>query len=204
MHISDAVFVVTGASSGLGFATASHLLELGAQVALLDIDSSQGEQAIASLVSDTAVFYNADVTNSEQVKAAFAQIHESFGAIHGCVNCAGIAPAKRVLSKTGQAHAIDTFRQVIDINLIGSYLVGSVAAQYMALNSGDNNDKGVIINTASVAGYEGQIGQTAYAASKAGIIGLCIAMARDLASQQIRVNTIAPGIMATPHVIGHA
>lgn len=204
MQIQQKTFVITGASSGLGFATAQRLLSLGAKIALLDINAELGAVALHELKSPDAVFYPVDVTDETMIEETFAQIYASFGAIHGLVNCAGIAPAQRVLAKDGKANPLATFRSVIDVNLIGSFNTSRVAAQYMTKNITKNMDQshsesdGIIINTASVAGYEGQIGQTAYAASKAGIIGLCLAMARDLASQKIRVNTVAPGIMSTP------
>ncbi len=200
MQISKQTFVITGAGSGLGLATAKYLSAQGAHLALLDINAEQCRCAVTELQSDSAISYVVDVTNEVQVEDTFAQIKQSFGTVHGLVNCAGVAPAQRVLNKSGQANPLSGFASVVNINLIGSYNCARVAAQHMASNASEEN--GVIINTASVAGYEGQIGQTAYAASKAGIIGLCIALARDLASSKIRVNTIAPGIMATPMLLG--
>ncbi|MET1219898.1 MAG: SDR family NAD(P)-dependent oxidoreductase [Glaciecola sp.] len=198
----NSVYVITGGGSGLGFATAQYILTQGHRVALLDLNRAEGEKVIASLASPDVVFYPCDVTHAQMVTDVFASIKDTFGRIDVCINCAGIAPAQRVLDKSGQANELDLFAQVVNINLIGSYNVGRVAAQYMAQNNAaDNEDNGVIINTASVAAYEGQIGQTAYAASKGGIVSLGLAMARDLAKQRIRVNTIAPGIMGTPMLL---
>lgn len=200
--LKNTLTIITGAGSGLGFATAQYFIEQGSMVALLDINIEQGRLAITELASPCAHFYHVDVTNEGQVEAVIVQITEQLGPIHHLINCAGIAPAQRTLDRDGKALPLAMFKQVIDINLVGSMNVAKAVAQQMATQPADaEKQRGVIINTASVAGYEGQIGQTAYAASKAGIIGLCLPMARDLAPLGIRVNTIAPGIMATPMLL---
>lgn len=199
MQLSTVTAVVTGGCSGLGLATAQYLSSLGANIALFDINPAASEQALASLNSNKAIFCEVDVRSEHSIRAAVELTNRTFGAIHACVNCAGIAPAQRTLSKEGEAVKLETFQNTININLVGSFNVASIIAEAMAKNvAADSGDRGVIINTASIAGYEGQIGQTAYAASKAGIIGYTLPMARDLAPLGIRVNTIAPGIMATP------
>ncbi len=201
-NLHGKVAVITGAGSGLGFATASYFIQQGAHVALLDINAEQGQQAMQDLASEFAAFFAVDVTDETQIDSTLATIVKQFGQIDICINCAGIAPAKRILDKSGKAQPLSLFKHVIDINLIGSFNVAKSVAELMAKNPIDSQQqRGVIINTASIAGYEGQVGQTAYAASKAGLIGLCLAMARDLAAHGIRVNTIAPGIMATPMLL---
>ncbi|MBU2977016.1 3-hydroxyacyl-CoA dehydrogenase [Alteromonas sp. C1M14] len=191
--------VITGGASGLGYATARYLLARGVNVALLDISEEQGNQCIVALDSDKARFFKVDVTNEGDVKHALQGAQNTFGQLGLCLNCAGIAPAMRTLDKGGQAAPLDKYRQTIDINLLGTFNVSRLAAEIMAIQSPNNQgERGVIINTASIAGYEGQIGQTAYAASKAGIIGMTLPMARDLAPLGIRVNTVAPGVMGTP------
>lgn len=193
--------VITGGSSGLGYATAQLLCAHGYQVAILDINQQAGEEAAASL-GNQARFYVTDVCNENQVADALAQFRHIAGRISLCVNCAGIAPAKRLLSREGEPVALSHFSQVININLIGTFNVCRLTAAVMASQQPDDQgDRGVIINTASIAGYEGQIGQTAYASSKAAIIGLTLPMARDLSSSAVRVNAIAPGIMGTPMLL---
>ena len=147
-------------------------------------------------------FLGTDVTSDSSVEAAFESVIAKFGRVDICINCAGIAPAKKVLDRNKKAQALSAFSIAININLIGSFNVARIAAEKMALNEpNDDNERGVIINTASVAAYDGQMGQTAYAASKGGIVALMLPMARDLASSGIRVNTIAPGIMGTPMLL---
>ncbi len=200
---TDKTVVITGACSGLGLAAAKHFISLNAKVALLDINEAEAKTVLTEIASPNAIFYQTDVTSADAVENAFAQIYNNFQTVDVCLNCAGIAPALKVLDKSGSAQPLTHFNHVIQINLIGTFNVSRIAAQYMLKN--DKNvakdaceDNGVIINTASIAAFEGQIGQTAYAASKGGIVALGLAMARDLAQNRIRVNTIAPGIMGTP------
>lgn len=201
LPLSSITAVITGGSSGLGFATAQHLLQRGATVALFDIDREKGEKAVRE-AGGNAHFYPVDVCSEGEVSDALQAFREKAGRINLCVSCAGIAPAARTLNKTGNAASFDQFRKVTDINLNGTFNVSRLAAQTMAAQEADENgERGVIINTASIAGYEGQTGQTAYAASKAGIIGMTLPMARDLAAVGIRVNAIAPGVMGTPMLL---
>jgi NAD(P)-dependent dehydrogenase (short-subunit alcohol dehydrogenase family) len=193
--------IVTGGCSGLGYATSKKLIEAGWHVAMLDINEEAGEARIAEFGSEQCSFYQIDVTSEQAVDDTIKQVFADRTNIRLCVNCAGIAPAKRSLDREGNPMPLGDFAKVININLVGSFNVARVAASHFAKNEDDNGERGVIINTASVAGYEGQIGQTAYAASKGGIIGLCLPMARDLAPLGIRVNTIAPGVMGTPMLL---
>jgi len=196
------VAVVTGGVSGLGRATSNELLKRGMKVVILDLNAEQGQALIAELQSDNVCFIATDVTDEASVQNAFEKALEQFKRVDICINCAGIAPAKKVLNKENKAQALSAFSLAIQINLIGSFNVARVAAEKMALNAPDvNGERGVIINTASVAAYDGQMGQTAYAASKGGIVAMTLPMARDLASTGIRVNTIAPGIMGTPMLL---
>ena len=195
--------IVTGGGSGLGYATAKKLVEAGYHVSLFDLNKDAGLKAVNSLGTQSASFTQVDVTDDISVEKAVQDIVDDAVTIRLGVNCAGIAPAKRILDKEGNAAPLASFKQVIDINLVGTFNVCRVLAQAMANNEpcGEANERGLLINTASVAGYEGQIGQTAYAASKGGIIGVCLPMARDLAPLGIRVNTIAPGVMGTPMLL---
>lgn len=199
MH-KQSVAVVTGACSGLGLACAKALIEAKWTVYMLDINAQQGPQFASALHGDNCHFVKIDVTDATSVEAFFQSVN---GELRLLVNCAGIAPAKRTINKEGQAIPLSDFSSVINVNLIGSFNMARCAAQSMTENEakGSDNSRGLIINTASVAAYEGQVGQCAYAASKAGIVGLTIPMARDLAPLGIRVNTIAPGIMGTPMLL---
>ncbi len=203
MQLTGATAIVTGGCSGLGHATAIALREAGMHVALFDLNEDQGQDRVEELGTTHTRFYKVDVRSEEDVQHAIDNAVNELGDIRLVVNCAGIAPAKRLLDKEGQPAALDGFQKTIDINLVGSYNVCRLAAAQMARQdvANDEGERGVIINTASVAGYEGQIGQTAYAASKAAIIGLTLPMARDLAPLGIRVNTIAPGVMGTPMLL---
>lgn len=169
-----------------------------------DLNQDVAESTVAELGQDHAIFLAVDVTDESSVENAFAQVIDHYGAVHICVNCAGIAPAAKVLDREGKAMPLNKFATAININLIGTFNVARLAAEYMAKNPvlNDSQERGVIINTASVAGYEGQMGQAAYAASKGAIISLSLPMARDLAKSGIRVNAIAPGIMGTPMLLG--
>ena len=200
MDVGQITAIVTGGCSGLGHATAVALRDAGARVALFDLDAASGEQRVNELGAEHTRFYNVDVRDEAQVRSAIDDVKSQFGDLHVCINCAGIAPAKRTLDKEGAAAPLEDFQRTVDINLIGTFNVARLAAQAMSQQAtlNDDGERGLIINTASVAGYEGQIGQTAYAASKGGIISLTLPMARDLSSLGIRVNTIAPGVMGTP------
>lgn len=191
---SDLAAVVTGGASGLGAAVAAALREKGAKVALLDRDVDRG-RAYATEIG--ATFCEADVTDGASVAGALTTARATNGQERICVNCAGIAPAAKTVSR-GAAHDLALFQQVININLIGSFNVASQSAEGMVAVDLVSEERGVIINTASIAAYEGQMGQVAYAASKGGIVGLTLPMARDLARDGVRVMAIAPGIFGTP------
>jgi len=201
MNISSSSAIVTGGASGLGAATARALAASGAFVTIIDLNEQAGD-LLAEESNGTITFVPADVTNPDQVEAAMGVTAER-GPLRVAVNCAGIAIGERTVDRNGKAADLGNFAKVIEVNLIGSYNVGSQAAAAMARTEPlDHNERGVIINTASVAAFEGQIGQTAYSASKGGIVGMTLPMARDLAAVGIRVNTIAPGIIDTPLLAG--
>jgi NAD(P)-dependent dehydrogenase (short-subunit alcohol dehydrogenase family) len=202
MDIQNSIAVVTGGGSGLGEATAQMLSDKGAKVAILDLGKSRGA-AFAEELGGNAIFVEADVTNDDQLAAAIAQAAETFGAIHVTVNCAGIATAGKTLGKGSLPLDLGPFRKTIEVNLIGTFNVIRLVAARMARNTpGDDGERGVIINTASVAAFDGQIGQAAYAASKGGVVGLTLPVARDLSRDGIRCCTIAPGIFETPMLMG--
>jgi NAD(P)-dependent dehydrogenase (short-subunit alcohol dehydrogenase family) len=199
MKLATTAAVITGAASGLGEATARHFAEAGGKVTILDRDSERG-QAVAKDIG--GFFVETDVTDETSVKAAIAYAADHMGKITAAVNCAGIAPAAKTLGRDGP-HDLSLFQKAIDINLVGSFNVARLAAESMADNEPEaDGARGVIINTASIAAMDGQKGQAAYAASKGGIVGLSLPMARDLAKQGIRVMAIAPGIFKTPMLIG--
>ncbi|QLY34807.1 SDR family NAD(P)-dependent oxidoreductase [Nocardia huaxiensis] len=195
MLIRDHVALVTGAASGLGLATARRLLADGAKVVLLDLADSDGAEVAAELGPD-AVFASADVTEEDEVAAAF-DVAESLGALRAVVNCAGIGLPGRILHGENVV-PLHAFQVVVDVNLIGSFNVLRLGAQRMARAEAVDGERGVIVNTASVAAFDGQIGQAAYSASKAAIAGMTLPLARDLAEHLIRVVTIAPGMFDTP------
>ncbi len=197
MQIQDKAFVVSGGASGLGRAAAEALLAAGGRVVLLDVNVEAGRRAETALGSN-ARFALADVTSEEQVAGAVALATSAFGGLHGVINAAGIGPAAKVLGKNGP-HPLDLFEKTIRVNLVGTFNVIRLAAAAMAQNTPDGTgERGVIINTASIAAFDGQIGQPAYAASKGGIVGLTLPVAREFAALGIRVVTIAPGIFDTP------
>ena len=195
MDIGKTRVIVTGGASGLGLAVATHVRQAGGQVTVLDRDP-RGAEAAAGI---GAHFAQADVTDAASVTEAIDAACTAMGGIDVCVNCAGIASAARTVGRDGP-HDLDLFRRTIEINLIGSFNVLRLAAARMGENPGP--ERGVIVNTASVAAFDGQRGQAAYAASKAGIAGMTLPIARDLASMGIRICAIAPGIFATPMLRG--
>ena len=200
MQIKDNVFMVTGGGSGLGAATARMLVEEGGKVVLVDINADAGN-AIAAELGHNAQFISADVTSDESAQRAFAVAIE-MGTLRGLINCAGIAPAEKVVGKEGP-HKLDSFSRTIGINLIGSFNMIRLAAEIMIASTPDETgERGVLISTASVAAYEGQLGQAAYAASKGGVVSMILPIARELARFGIRVMAIAPGIMETPMLLG--
>jgi NAD(P)-dependent dehydrogenase (short-subunit alcohol dehydrogenase family) len=197
LRVENSTFFVTGGGSGLGAATARLLAENGAQVVLADVDAESGEQ-MASQIGNRAKFIRTDVTDEASVQDALDSVVETFGSLSGVVNCAGIGPAARVVGKKG-VHDLGLFTKTVEINLVGTFNVIRLAAVRLAGNEPDDEgERGLIINTASVAAYDGQIGQAAYAASKGGVVALTLPVARELASSGIRVVTIAPGIFETP------
>jgi len=197
MQIENRVFLITGGGSGLGAATARHLVARGGRVVLADINPASSE-ALAAQLGEAAVFQRTDVTSEADGEAAVTRALSAFARLDGLVNCAGIAPGEKVAGRDGP-HRLESFSRAVNINLIGTFNMLRLAADAMAKQAPDaEGERGVIINTASIAAYDGQIGQAAYAASKAGVVGLTLPVARELARFGIRCVTIAPGIFATP------
>jgi NAD(P)-dependent dehydrogenase (short-subunit alcohol dehydrogenase family) len=195
MDIDGASAIVTGGASGIGEATARRLATAGARVMVLDLNEDRGEQ-VASEIG--GAFLKADVTDEEHVRAG-TEAAAALAPLRACVHCAGIGWAERTINRTGAPHRIDSFRKVIDINLVGTFNVLRLVASAMNANEPlEFGERGVIINTASIAAFDGQIGQAAYAAAKGGVVSLTLACARDLAAAGIRVCTIAPGLVDTP------
>lgn len=200
MNITGNVFVITGGASGLGAATARALLEAGGKVLLADVNEEAGT-AFASELGERARFVRTDVTDANSAAAAF-NAARAMGSLRGLVNCAGVAPGEKVVGKHG-AHRLESFARAVNINLVGSFNMLRLAAEIMATNEPhDSGERGVIVNTASVAAFDGQIGQAAYAASKGGVVAMTLPIARELARSGIRVMTIAPGIFETPMLLG--
>jgi NAD(P)-dependent dehydrogenase (short-subunit alcohol dehydrogenase family) len=198
MQIQGIGAVVTGGGSGLGEATARLLASKGAKVAILDLGRSKGAD-VAKSIGGGAIFCEADVASEEQVTAALDRAVGEFGGIHAAVNCAGIGTAGRTVDKTGKPFDLKLFELTLRVNLVGTFNVIRLAAARMTQNQPNaENERGVVVNTASVAAFEGQIGQCAYSASKGGVVGMTLPIARDLAAVGIRVNTIAPGLFGTP------
>ena len=197
MQIDGSVFLITGGASGLGGATARMIVQGGGSVLIADLKEAEG-QSLAKELGARAKFTRTDVTDEASAKAAVAAAVAGFGTVHGLVNCAGIVYGERVVGKEGP-HSIAGFVRTISINLIGTFNVLRLAAEAMTKNSPNaGGERGVIVNTASVAAFDGQVGQAAYAASKAGVAGMTLPLARDLSRHGIRVMTIAPGIFETP------
>jgi NAD(P)-dependent dehydrogenase (short-subunit alcohol dehydrogenase family) len=191
MKIQDNVFIVTGGSSGLGAATAALLAEAGGKVVIADLREPDA-------LAENTLFHKTDVSDGASAESAIEAARKHFGGLHGLVNCAGVAPSERVVGKAGP-HGLDSFARTVGINLVGSFNMLRLAANAMsAAEPNDEGERGVIINTASVAAFDGQIGQAAYSASKGGIVGMTLPVARELARFGIRVMGIAPGIFETP------
>jgi NAD(P)-dependent dehydrogenase (short-subunit alcohol dehydrogenase family) len=201
MQLNQVKAIITGGASGLGHAVAQHLIANGGQVALFDVNEEKGQEAAKALGSN-ARFFRTDVTSEDGVAANVTAARDAMGGLNVIMNCAGILGAGRVLGKEG-AMPLGTFATTVMVNLVGSFNVAKAGAALMQNNeAGEDGERGVIINTASVAAYEGQIGQAAYSASKGGVVGMTLPMARELSRFGIRVATIAPGIFWTPMVDG--
>jgi len=196
MKINGSVALVTGGASGLGEATVREIVGRGGRAVIVDLNEERG-QKLAEELGDAAAFVKADVSNGDDVKAAVEQA-VSMGTLRAAVSCAGIGVGIRTIDKTGEPHDLSAFEKVISVNLIGTFNVLRLAASAMSKNDPDDGERGVVINTASVAAFDGQIGQVAYSASKGGIVGMTLPAARDLSKAQIRVVTVAPGTFDTP------
>ena len=202
MQLSEVRAIVTGGVSGLGLAVAAHLVAQGGKVVLFDVDDDKGTAATAALGEGHARYLRTDVTDEAGVSTNVAAAKDFLGGLNVVVNCAGILGAGRVLGREGPMK-LSQFQATVMVNLVGSFNVAKAAAELMQHNeAGEDGERGAIVNTASVAAYEGQIGQAAYSASKGGVVGMTLPMARELARFGIRVNTIAPGIFWTPMVDG--
>ncbi len=201
MEIRNSTFIVTGGSSGLGAATVEMVVAAGGNAVIADVNKAQGE-ALAAKLGRQACYVECDVTREDHGKAAVDAAIKGFGGLNGLVNCAGIAIGEKTVGKDGP-HSLEKFAKVISINLIGSFNMIRLAADAMSKQQPNAaGERGVIVNTASVAAFDGQIGQAAYAASKGGIVGMTLPIARDLSRSGIRVMTIAPGIFETPMLLG--
>ncbi|CAN5316380.1 3-hydroxyacyl-CoA dehydrogenase [soil metagenome] len=200
MQINDKVFLVTGGASGLGEATARLLVEGGAKVVIADVKRAAGE-ALARELGDAARFIETNVADEAAGRAAVALAQSAFGGLHGLVNAAGIVHGEKIVGKEG-THAMASFRRMLEVNLVGTFNMVCAAAELMSQAApAVSGERGVIVNTASVAAYDGQIGQAAYSASKGGVVSMTLPLARDLASSGIRVMCIAPGIFETPLLV---
>lgn len=202
MKIQGKVFVVTGGASGLGAATATHLVGEGAKVIMVDMNHALGEE-LQKRLGEHAQFFQLDVTDENAVDAFFQKIEQDYGQLNGLINCAGIGPSAKVIGRDG-IHELALFQKVLNINVTGTFNMLRFAANLISkyeLKLGEE-ERGVIVNTASVAAYDGQIGQTAYAASKGAVVAMTLPLARELSREAIRVMTIAPGIMETPMLKG--
>ncbi len=212
MQVQQHSFLVTGGASGLGEAVVRAIVDQGGKVVIADLNASTG-QALVDELGDNARFVRCDITSGDEVQAAVAMAEKEFGGLQGSVNCAGIAVVQKLLDRENNPADLDAFSRGVNINLIGSFnvarLVASSIAKRVANNSAAENstqenssqknaDHGIIINTASIAAFDGQVGQASYASSKAGVVGLTLPLARELARHGIRVMTIAPGVFATP------
>ena len=203
MKIENSVFVVTGGASGLGAGTARMLVALGGKVVLADLNKAAGE-ALAAELGAAARFVETNVADEASARGAIDTAISGFGGLHGLINCAGIVHGEKTVGKDGP-HALANFRKVIEVNLIGSFNMIRLAAEVMSkAEPNSEGERGVIVSTASVAAFDGQMGQVAYSASKGGIVGMTLPIARDLARSGIRVMAIAPGIMETPMLLGMA
>ncbi|ABG04696.1 short-chain dehydrogenase/reductase SDR [Rubrobacter xylanophilus DSM 9941] len=197
MRLENRTFLITGGASGLGAATARLFAQNGAGVVVADVNEAAGEETAAG-IGERARFVRTDVTDEGSVRKAVDAALQSFGALHGLINCAGIGPARKVLGKKG-IHPLEDFVRAVQVNLVGTFNAIRLAAAAMAGNEPtEGGERGVIVNTASVAAFEGQIGQAAYSASKGGVVSMTLPIARELAEHGIRVATIAPGIFQTP------
>ena len=202
MKLNGSVAAITGGVSGLGFGTAQRMVDHGASVVMLDINSELGAEAAAEL-GERSRFISCDVSNADDVEAAIAGARDAFGTIDILVNAAGVAPAQRVVARDGSLFDLDLFKFTIGINLVGMFdVIRNVAGVMVTNEPAETGERGVIINVASIAAFEGQVGQAAYSASKGGVVGMTLPIARDLAGAGIRCNTIAPGIMDTPLLAG--
>jgi 3-hydroxyacyl-CoA dehydrogenase / 3-hydroxy-2-methylbutyryl-CoA dehydrogenase len=198
MKIQDSIACVTGGASGLGEATVRNIVKKGGKAVILDLNEERGNRLVEEL-GENVIFFKVNVSSEEDVRNAIDSAISQFGSINTVVNCAGIGNPEKTVGRNNQAHGYDSFKRVIEVNLLGTFNVIRLAAEKIVTNNeNEGGERGVIINTASVAAFDGQIGQVAYSASKGGIVGMTLPIARDLAKSGIRVVTIAPGLIETP------
>lgn len=198
MKIQDCRAVVTGGASGLGEATVSTIVENGGKAVIFDLSEERAKNLIDKLGEEHVYFVKTDVTSEESIRAAIDKIQNEFGSVNALVNCAGIVIGEKVIKKDG-IHALDSFQKIINVNLVGTFNAIRLVSEYMIQNEPNEfGERGIIINTASVAAFDGQIGQAAYSASKGGVVGMTLPIAREFARYGIRVMSIAPGIFETP------